>query len=89
MEICEVLGLGVSTLDILSLVDHFPTGDGVQRAGALTLQGGYLSGSSDKGAGLYNQGVLTLTLHRPEKLNAINDRAAAGRAEEFSKRSAI
>ena len=40
MEICEVLGLGVSTLDILSLVDHFPTGDGVQRAGALTLQGG-------------------------------------------------
>lgn len=40
MEACEVLGLGVCTLDILSLVEHFPNGDEVQRAAALSLQGG-------------------------------------------------
>lgn len=36
----DVLGLGVSTLDILSLVDTFPSGDGVQRAAAVAVQGG-------------------------------------------------
>lgn len=40
METCDVLGLGVCTLDILSLVEHFPTGDEVQRAVELNLQGG-------------------------------------------------
>lgn len=36
----DVIGLGVSTLDILSLVETFPTGDEVQRATAVTVQGG-------------------------------------------------
>jgi sulfofructose kinase len=36
----DVLGLGVSTLDIVSLVDHFPAGEEIQRAEAMTLQGG-------------------------------------------------
>ena len=36
----EVIGLGVSTLDILSLVEAFPSGDGVQRARAVAVQGG-------------------------------------------------
>lgn len=36
----DVIGLGVSTLDILSLVETFPSGDGVQRASAVTVQGG-------------------------------------------------
>ena len=36
----DVIGLGVSTLDILSLVDAFPTGDDVQRAAAVAVQGG-------------------------------------------------
>jgi sulfofructose kinase len=40
METCEVLGLGVCTLDILCHVDHFPAGDEVQRAATLSLQGG-------------------------------------------------
>jgi len=40
MSTYDVLGLGVSTLDILALVDHFPAGEEVQRADDLTLQGG-------------------------------------------------
>ncbi|MFT3849646.1 MAG: PfkB family carbohydrate kinase [Propionivibrio sp.] len=36
----EVIGLGVSTLDILSLVEAFPSGDEVQRAAAVVVQGG-------------------------------------------------
>lgn len=36
----DVIGLGVSTLDVLSLVEDFPTGDGVQRAAAVAVQGG-------------------------------------------------
>jgi len=36
----DVLGLGVSTLDIVTLVDHFPTQDEVQRALAVMVQGG-------------------------------------------------
>ena len=36
----DVIGLGVSTLDILSLVGTFPSGDGVQRAAAVAVQGG-------------------------------------------------
>ncbi len=36
----DVIGLGVSTLDILSLVDDFPSGDDVQRAAAVAVQGG-------------------------------------------------
>jgi len=36
----DVLGLGVSTLDILSLVEAFPSGDEVQRAAAVAVQGG-------------------------------------------------
>lgn len=36
----DVIGLGVSTLDILSLVEAFPSGDEVQRAAAVTVQGG-------------------------------------------------
>ena len=35
----DVIGLGVSTLDILSLVDAFPSGDDVQRATAIAAQG--------------------------------------------------
>jgi sugar/nucleoside kinase (ribokinase family) len=40
MTAFDVLGLGVSTLDILALVDHFPTGEEIQRADDLTIQGG-------------------------------------------------
>jgi len=36
----DVLGLGVSTLDVVTLVDHFPTQDEVQRALAVMVQGG-------------------------------------------------
>jgi sulfofructose kinase len=36
----DVIGLGVSTLDIVTLVDHFPTQDEVQRALAVAVQGG-------------------------------------------------
>lgn len=36
----DVLGLGVSTLDVLSLVVDFPAGEGVQRAAQITVQGG-------------------------------------------------
>jgi len=36
----DVIGLGVSTLDILARVDHFPAGEEIQRADDLTLQGG-------------------------------------------------
>ena len=36
----DVIGLGVSTLDILSLVEAFPSGDEVQRAAAVAVQGG-------------------------------------------------
>lgn len=36
----DVIGLGVSTLDILSLVEAFPSGDDVQRAEAVAVQGG-------------------------------------------------
>ena len=36
----DVIGLGVSTLDILSLVEAFPSGGGVQRAAGVTVQGG-------------------------------------------------
>jgi len=36
----DVIGLGVATLDILMLVDHFPTGEEIQRAEAMTIQGG-------------------------------------------------
>ncbi|WP_460596421.1 carbohydrate kinase family protein [Geomonas sp. Red276] len=39
-EAVEVVGLGVSTLDLLMLVDHFPAGEGVERAHASVLQGG-------------------------------------------------
>lgn len=36
----DVIGLGVSTLDVVTLVDHFPTQDEVQRALAVMVQGG-------------------------------------------------
>ena len=36
----DVIGLGVSPLDVITLVDHFPTRDEVQRASAVMLQGG-------------------------------------------------
>ncbi|MDR3561925.1 MAG: carbohydrate kinase family protein [Negativicutes bacterium] len=36
----DVLGIGVSTVDILSIVDHFPTQREVQRAADMTIQGG-------------------------------------------------
>lgn len=36
----DVVGLGVSPLDILALVDHFPAGDEVQQAFEITAQGG-------------------------------------------------
>jgi sugar/nucleoside kinase (ribokinase family) len=39
MEI-DVIGLGVSTVDIVSLVDHFPAEEEVQRANDMTVQGG-------------------------------------------------
>lgn len=40
MTTYDVLGLGVSTLDILALVDHFPSSEEIQRAEDLVLQGG-------------------------------------------------
>ena len=39
MEI-DVIGLGVSTVDIVSLVDHYPVEEEVQRAMDMTVQGG-------------------------------------------------
>jgi sugar/nucleoside kinase (ribokinase family) len=36
----EVVGLGVATLDLLSRVEHFPGGEGVQQALETSLQGG-------------------------------------------------
>jgi sulfofructose kinase len=36
----DVIGLGVSTLDVLTLVDHFPTQDEVQHALGVTIEGG-------------------------------------------------
>jgi sugar/nucleoside kinase (ribokinase family) len=36
----DVLGLGASTVDVLSLVDHFPAGEEVQQAHQVTIQGG-------------------------------------------------
>lgn len=36
----DVIGLGVSTLDVISLVEHFPAQDEVQQALAVTVQGG-------------------------------------------------
>lgn len=36
----DVLGLGVSTLDVLSLTADFPAGEGVQRAAQIAVQGG-------------------------------------------------
>ena len=36
----DVVGLGVSPLDILALVDHFPAGDEVQQAFEISAQGG-------------------------------------------------
>jgi sugar/nucleoside kinase (ribokinase family) len=40
MSTYDVLGLGVSTLDILALVGHFPAGEEIQRADDLRLEGG-------------------------------------------------
>lgn len=36
----DVIGLGASTIDIVSLVDHFPATEEIQRAEAMTVQGG-------------------------------------------------
>jgi len=36
----DVIGLGVSTVDIVALVDHFPAKESVQRAVDMTVQGG-------------------------------------------------
>ncbi|GAB4533593.1 MAG: sugar kinase [Anaerolineae bacterium] len=36
----DVIGLGVSTLDVITLVEHFPAQDEVQRALAVAVQGG-------------------------------------------------
>ena len=36
----DIVGLGVSTLDFLTLVDEFPSREGVQRAHDCVLQGG-------------------------------------------------
>jgi sulfofructose kinase len=36
----DVVGLGISPLDILALVDHFPVGDEVQQAFEISAQGG-------------------------------------------------
>lgn len=36
----DVIGLGVSTMDIVALADHFPAKEGVQRAVDMTVQGG-------------------------------------------------
>lgn len=40
MDTLDVIGLGVSTLDVVTLVDHFPAGEEVQRAEDMVLQGG-------------------------------------------------
>jgi sulfofructose kinase len=40
MKRFDVLGLGVSTVDVLYLVDHFPSDEENQQALAMTLQGG-------------------------------------------------
>jgi len=40
MRDIDVVGLGVSVMDIVQRVDHFPTGEGVQRALDMTIQGG-------------------------------------------------
>lgn len=40
MKEIDVIGLGVSTVDIVSLVDHLPAGEEVQRALDITVQGG-------------------------------------------------
>jgi sulfofructose kinase len=40
MSKIDVLGLGVSTIDILSIVEHFPSQREVQRATDMTIQGG-------------------------------------------------
>ncbi|MCJ7512324.1 MAG: carbohydrate kinase family protein [Anaerolineales bacterium] len=40
MKRYDVLGLGVSTVDALYLVDHFPSDEENQQASAMTLQGG-------------------------------------------------
>jgi sugar/nucleoside kinase (ribokinase family) len=41
MSACfEVVGLGASAFDILSLVDHFPAGDDIQQAIDMKMQGG-------------------------------------------------
>ena len=36
----DVIGLGVSVVDVVTLVDHFPAQEEVQRAKAVTVQGG-------------------------------------------------
>jgi sulfofructose kinase len=36
----DVIGLGVSVVDVLTLVDHFPAQEEVQHASAVTVQGG-------------------------------------------------
>lgn len=36
----EIVGVGVSTVDVLALVDHFPAGEEVQQAFELEVQGG-------------------------------------------------
>ncbi len=36
----DVVGLGTSTVDILSLIDHFPVGEEVQQAAAVAMDGG-------------------------------------------------
>ncbi|HUS16391.1 MAG TPA: PfkB family carbohydrate kinase [Chloroflexia bacterium] len=40
MSVIEVVGIGVATVDMITLVDHFPARREVQRALAMTLQGG-------------------------------------------------
>ncbi len=40
MKQIDVIGLGVSTVDVVSLVDHLPAGEEVQRAIEMTVQGG-------------------------------------------------
>jgi len=40
MKEIDVIGLGVSTVDIVSLVDHFSAGEEVQQAIDMTVQGG-------------------------------------------------
>jgi sulfofructose kinase len=40
MYSCDVVGLGVSPLDIITLVDHYPAGREVQQALEMVIQGG-------------------------------------------------